>query len=75
MFVHSKVKNEFYGHHAKPVTLAWSPDNEHFATGGMDMMVYVWTIGDSDKRVKIPGRTCTGHMPGCVIHNPQQYST
>ncbi|KAF0035212.1 hypothetical protein F2P81_012970, partial [Scophthalmus maximus] len=48
------VKNEFYGHHAKPVTLAWSPDNEHFATGGMDMMVYVWTVADADKRIKIP---------------------
>ncbi|XP_035518224.1 WD repeat-containing protein 1 [Morone saxatilis] len=48
------VKNEFYGHHAKPVSLAWSPDNEHFATGGMDMMVFVWTVGDADKRIKIP---------------------
>lgn len=50
-----KVKNEFYGHHAKPVTLAWSPDNEHFATGGMDMMVYVWTVADPDQRLKMPG--------------------
>ncbi|KAM9362415.1 WD repeat-containing protein 1 [Symphorus nematophorus] len=49
-----KVKNEFYGHHAKPVSLAWSPDSEHFATGGMDMMVYVWTVADSEKRIKIP---------------------
>ncbi|KAK5608927.1 WD repeat-containing protein 1 [Crenichthys baileyi] len=48
------VKNEFYGHHAKPVSLAWSPDNEHIATGGMDMMVYIWTIGDADKRIKLP---------------------
>lgn len=38
------------------MTLAWSPDNEHFATGGMDMMVYVWTVGDPDQRIKIPGR-------------------
>lgn len=56
-----KVKNEFYGHHAKPVTLAWSPDNEHFATGGMDMMVYVWTVGDADQRIKLPGRPYKGH--------------
>uniref|UniRef100_A0A3Q3IJY2 Anaphase-promoting complex subunit 4 WD40 domain-containing protein n=1 Tax=Monopterus albus TaxID=43700 RepID=A0A3Q3IJY2_MONAL len=48
------VKNEFYGHHAKPVTLAWSPDNEHFATGGMDMMVFVWTVNDADQRIKLP---------------------
>uniref|UniRef100_A0A3P9KJ77 WD repeat domain 1 n=1 Tax=Oryzias latipes TaxID=8090 RepID=A0A3P9KJ77_ORYLA len=47
------VKNEFYGHHAKPVSLAWSPDNEHFATGGMDMMVYVWTLSDPDRRIKL----------------------
>lgn len=50
-----QVKNDFYGHHAKVVTLAWSPDNEHFASGGMDMMVYVWTVNDADKRLKIPG--------------------
>lgn len=50
-----QVKNEFYGHHAKIVSLAWCPDNEHFATGGMDMMVYVWTASDSDKRIKLPG--------------------
>lgn len=56
-----QVKNEFYGHHAKPVTLAWSPDNEHFATGGMDMMVYVWTISDADKRIKLPGKPYKGH--------------
>ena len=43
------------------MTLAWSPDNEHFATGGMDMMVFIWTVSDPDKRIKVPGRphTCT----------------
>lgn len=51
-----QVKNEHYGHHAKPVSLAWSPDNEHFATGGMDMMVFIWTVSDADKRIKLPGR-------------------
>ncbi|KAK1346057.1 hypothetical protein QTO34_008526 [Cnephaeus nilssonii] len=45
--------NVFYGHHAKIVCLAWSPDNEHFASGGMDMMVYVWTLSDPETRVKI----------------------
>ncbi|KAI3370335.1 hypothetical protein L3Q82_025110, partial [Scortum barcoo] len=49
------LKNQFYGHHAKPVCLAWSPDNEHFATGGMDMMVFVWTVSDADARIKLPG--------------------
>lgn len=57
-------KSEFYGHHAKPVSLAWSPDNEHFATGGMDMMVYIWTIGDSDKRIKIPDAHRLHHVNG-----------
>lgn len=47
--------NVFYGHHAKIVCIAWSPDNEHFASGGMDMMVYVWTVSDPETRVKIPG--------------------
>lgn len=52
----------FYGHHAKIVCLAWSPDNEHFASGGMDMMVYVWTLSDPETRVKIQGDslTCLG---------------
>lgn len=56
-----QVKNEYYGHHAKVVCLSWSPDNDRFASGGMDMMVYVWTISDPEKRIKIPGtqtRTC-----------------
>lgn len=53
-----QVKNEYYAHHAKPVSLAWCPDNEHFATGGMDMMVYVWAVSDPDKRIKLPGKPC-----------------
>lgn len=48
----------FYGHHARPVSLAWSPDNEHFATGGMDMLVFVWAVGDADNRIRLPGKTC-----------------
>ncbi|XP_008319239.1 WD repeat-containing protein 1 [Cynoglossus semilaevis] len=48
------VKNMFYGHHARPVSLAWSPDNEHFATGGMDMLVFVWAVGDADNRIRLP---------------------
>ncbi|XP_042358308.1 WD repeat-containing protein 1 [Plectropomus leopardus] len=59
-----KVKNKFYGHHAKPVTLAWSPDNEHFATGGMDMMVYIWTVSDSDKRIKLQDTHRLHHVSG-----------
>ncbi|XP_029446779.1 WD repeat-containing protein 1 [Rhinatrema bivittatum] len=47
-------ENCFYGHHAKVVCIAWSPDNEHFASGGMDMMVFIWTLKDPDKRLKIP---------------------
>ncbi|XP_072262540.1 WD repeat-containing protein 1 isoform X1 [Pyxicephalus adspersus] len=47
-------KDKFYGHHAKVVCVAWSPDNEHFASGGMDMMVFVWTLSDPDKRIKMP---------------------
>ncbi|XP_062313070.1 WD repeat-containing protein 1 isoform X1 [Osmerus eperlanus] len=58
------VKNDFYGHHAKIVTLAWSPDNEHFASGGMDMMVYIWTVNDADKRLKIPDSHRLHHVSG-----------
>ncbi|XP_036445523.1 WD repeat-containing protein 1 [Colossoma macropomum] len=59
-----EVKNDFYGHHAKVVCLAWSPDNEHFASGGMDMMVYVWTVNDPDKRIKIPDAHRLHHVSG-----------
>ncbi|XP_062838145.1 WD repeat-containing protein 1 isoform X1 [Anolis carolinensis] len=45
--------NVYYGHHAKIVCLAWSPDNEHFASGGMDMMVFVWTLDDPETSIKI----------------------
>ncbi|XP_078534599.1 WD repeat-containing protein 1 [Lissotriton helveticus] len=45
--------NTFYGHHAKVTSLAWSPDNEHFASGGMDVMIIVWTLSDPDYRLKI----------------------
>ncbi|XP_068451220.1 WD repeat-containing protein 1 [Clinocottus analis] len=58
------VKNEYHGHHAKPVTLAWSPDNEHFATGGMDMNVFIWTLSDSDKRIKLPDTHRLHHVSG-----------
>lgn len=70
-----KEKNEFYGHHAKVVCLAWSPDNEHFATGGMDMMVYVWTVSNPDKRIKIPGNTHTrAHIffKNCIVFLKQK---
>uniref|UniRef100_A0A8B9K6V1 WD repeat domain 1 n=1 Tax=Astyanax mexicanus TaxID=7994 RepID=A0A8B9K6V1_ASTMX len=58
------IKNDFYGHHAKVVCLSWSPDNEHFASGGMDMMVYVWTVNDADKRIKIPDSHRLHHVSG-----------
>ncbi|MBN3301976.1 WDR1 protein, partial [Amia calva] len=57
-------KNVFYGHHAKVVCLAWSPDNEHFASGGMDMMVFIWTASDADKRLKMPDAHRLHHVSG-----------
>ncbi|KAM4710069.1 WD repeat-containing protein 1 [Discoglossus pictus] len=57
-------KDSFYGHHAKVVCLAWSPDNEHFASGGMDMMVFVWTLSDPDKRLKMPDAHRLHHVSG-----------
>ncbi|XP_075714239.1 WD repeat-containing protein 1 [Rhinoderma darwinii] len=57
-------KDRFYGHHAKVVCVAWSPDNEHFATGGMDMMVFVWTLSDSDTRLKMPDTHRLHHVSG-----------
>ncbi|KAM8940104.1 WD repeat-containing protein 1 isoform 2-T2 [Pelodytes ibericus] len=54
----------YYGHHAKVVCVAWSPDNEHFASGGMDMMVFVWTLSNSDKKVKMPDTHRLHHVNG-----------
>lgn len=48
--------------------MAWSPDNEHFASGGMDMMVYVWTVNDADKRLKIPGEGQNSFQRAKVAH-------
>ncbi|KAK9399046.1 WD repeat-containing protein 1 [Crotalus adamanteus] len=56
--------NVFYGHHAKIVCVAWSPDNEHFATGGMDMLVNVWTLNDPETRIKIPDAHRLHHISG-----------
>ncbi|KAJ8382280.1 hypothetical protein SKAU_G00030580 [Synaphobranchus kaupii] len=54
----------FYGHHAKVMRLAWSPDNEHFASSGMDTMVYIWTVSDPDKRLKIQDAHRLHHVSG-----------
>ncbi|XP_067845802.1 WD repeat-containing protein 1 [Heptranchias perlo] len=48
-----KKENNYYGHHAKVVCIGWSPDNQHFATGGMDGLVFIWTLNNPNKRFKI----------------------
>ncbi|XP_062875109.1 WD repeat-containing protein 1 [Trichomycterus rosablanca] len=63
------VKNDFYGHHAKVVCLSWSPDNDHFASGGMDMMVYVWSVSNPDKRIKIQDAHRLHHVSGLAWLN------
>ncbi|XP_076012593.1 WD repeat-containing protein 1 [Genypterus blacodes] len=59
-----KVKTDFHGHHAKVVNLAWSPDNEHFATSGMDMLVFIWTASDPEIRVKLMEAHRLHHVSG-----------
>lgn len=49
-----KEGETFYGHHAKVLCISWSPDNQHFATGGMDGLVFIWTLNDRNKLFKIP---------------------
>ncbi|XP_078070971.1 WD repeat-containing protein 1 [Mustelus asterias] len=49
-----KEGDTYYGHHAKVLCISWSPDNQHFATGGMDGLVFIWTLNDRNKLFKIP---------------------
>ncbi|GCB62229.1 hypothetical protein scyTo_0013042 [Scyliorhinus torazame] len=49
-----KDGSAFYGHHAKALCISWSPDNQHFATGGMDGLIFIWTLNDRNKIFKIP---------------------
>ncbi|XP_078400925.1 WD repeat-containing protein 1 [Cetorhinus maximus] len=60
-----KEGNSFYGHHAKVLCIAWSPDNQHFATGGMDGLVCIWTLNDRNKIFKIPDTHRLYHI-SCV---------
>ncbi|XP_028302406.1 WD repeat-containing protein 1 [Gouania willdenowi] len=69
------VKNQYHGHHARPVTLAWSPDNEHFASAGMDMMVYVWTVQDSEWRIKIADAHRLHHVSALAWIDPHTLVT
>ncbi|XP_026081526.1 WD repeat-containing protein 1-like isoform X1 [Carassius auratus] len=68
-------KSEFYGHHAKVVCLSWSPDNDRFATSGMDMMVYVWAVSNPEKRIKIPDAHRLHHVSGLAWLNPNTLVT
>ncbi|KAJ8262571.1 hypothetical protein GJAV_G00167920 [Gymnothorax javanicus] len=58
------AKGVYYGHHAKVTCLAWSPDNEHFASGGMDMCVYIWSVNDTNKMMKISDAHRLHHISG-----------
>ncbi|KAF7657802.1 hypothetical protein LDENG_00022140 [Lucifuga dentata] len=59
-----KTKSEYYGHYAKIVNLAWSPDNEHFATSGMDMVVFIWTVSDVHRKIKMGDSHRLHHVTG-----------
>ncbi|XP_048389488.2 WD repeat-containing protein 1 [Stegostoma tigrinum] len=59
-----KEEDSFYGHHAKVLCIAWSPDNQHFATGGMDGLVFIWTLKDQNKIFKIPDAHRLYHISG-----------
>lgn len=49
--------NDFYGDHTKIICLAWSLENEHFALGGMDIMVYVWNLSNPETRSRFKMQT------------------
>ncbi|XP_078257493.1 WD repeat-containing protein 1 [Rhinoraja longicauda] len=58
--------NRYHGHHAKIMCAGWSPDNEHFATGGMDGLVFIWSVSEANKRFKISDTHRLYHV-GCIV--------
>uniref|UniRef100_A0A4W3HTS5 WD repeat domain 1 n=1 Tax=Callorhinchus milii TaxID=7868 RepID=A0A4W3HTS5_CALMI len=59
-----KEENTYHGHHAKIVCIGWSPDNQHFATGGMDSLVYIWTLGITASKMKLTDAHRLYHISG-----------
>lgn len=58
----------YYGHHAKIMCIGWSPDNEHFATGGMDGLIFIWSLSapNQSKRFKLSDTHRLYHI-GCIV--------
>lgn len=49
-------KYEDWTYHASKInTLAWSPDSQHIATGGLDTNIFIWSLAAPEKRIKIAG--------------------
>jgi WD40 repeat protein len=44
--------NRWSAHTARVTCIAWSPDGEKAASGGLDTNIFVWSLADPGKRVK-----------------------
>ncbi|KAL1310979.1 hypothetical protein AAFC00_001199 [Neodothiora populina] len=45
--------NRWSAHTARVTCISWSPDGEKAASGGLDTNVFVWSITDPGKRIKV----------------------
>jgi WD40 repeat protein len=48
----TQTTNRWSAHTARVTCIAWSPDGEKAASGGLDTNIFVWSLADPGKRVK-----------------------
>ncbi|XP_077991958.1 WD repeat-containing protein 1-B-like [Glandiceps talaboti] len=60
----SPVGRERIYHTARVNCLAFSPDNKHIASGGLDTNIIVWDLEDEKKRITIKGAHAMNQITG-----------
>ena len=46
---------EFTGPTARVTCLAWTPDSQHLASGGLDTNLFIYNMEDASKKIQIRG--------------------
>jgi len=47
------VTSLWTAHGAKVLCLAWSPNSQYIASGGIDANVFIWDVNNKDNKIKI----------------------